>query len=104
MKNIFKLHEYQTFALIKMHNIRKILFANNKFNLLGWYKKLFFMIFQRLSVGRNWLQDWGCTFNYTSKFIHVKNTYFGPKEKKPFFQILLYVQSAVILVSQCLKF
>ena len=30
--NIFKLHEYQTFDLIKMHNMSKIWFVNNKFN------------------------------------------------------------------------
>ena len=31
--NIFKLHEYQTFGLMKMHNICKIWFANNIFSL-----------------------------------------------------------------------
>ena len=30
MANIFKLHEYQTFGLLKMHNTSKIWFANNK--------------------------------------------------------------------------
>ena len=30
--NIFKLHEYKTFDLIKMHNMSKIWFVNNKFN------------------------------------------------------------------------
>ena len=39
--NIFKLHEYQTSGLIKMHSISKILFANNKFNLLRLSKKHF---------------------------------------------------------------
>ena len=34
MANIFKLHEYQTFGLMKLHNMSKIWFANNKFNLL----------------------------------------------------------------------
>ena len=33
MANIFKLHEYQTFGLMKMHNMRKIWFANIKFSL-----------------------------------------------------------------------
>ena len=33
MANIFKLHEYQTFGLMKMHNMSKIWFANNKFSL-----------------------------------------------------------------------
>ena len=31
--NIFKLHEYQTFGLMKMHNMCKIWFANNIFSL-----------------------------------------------------------------------
>ena len=34
MANIFKLHEYQAFGLIKMLDMNKIWFANNKFNLL----------------------------------------------------------------------
>ena len=29
---VFKLHEYQTFNLMKMHNMSKIWFANNKFS------------------------------------------------------------------------
>ena len=41
MANIFKLQEYQTFGLMKMHNMIKIWFANNKFNLLRWNKKSF---------------------------------------------------------------
>ena len=45
MANIFKLHEYQTFCLIKMHNMSKIWFANNKFNLLRWNKKHFSWFF-----------------------------------------------------------
>ena len=32
MANIFKLHEYQTFGLMKMHNMCKIWFANNIFS------------------------------------------------------------------------
>ena len=36
MANIFKLHEYQTFGLMKMHNMCKIWFANNIFSLLRW--------------------------------------------------------------------
>ena len=31
MDNIFKLYEYQTFGLLKMHNMYKIWFANNIF-------------------------------------------------------------------------
>ena len=33
MINIFKLHEYQTFLLKQMHNMNKILVANNEFRL-----------------------------------------------------------------------
>ena len=33
MTNIFKLHKYQTFGLLKMYNMSKIWFANNKFSL-----------------------------------------------------------------------
>ena len=32
MVNIFKLHKYQTFGLLKMYNMSKIWFANNKFS------------------------------------------------------------------------
>ena len=41
MANIFKLQKYQTFGLMKMHNMNKIWFANNKFNLWTWNKKYF---------------------------------------------------------------
>ena len=33
ISNIFKLHEYQPFGLMKMHNMTKIWFASNKFSL-----------------------------------------------------------------------
>ena len=39
MANIFKLHEYQTFGLMKMHNMCKIWLANNIFSLWRWNKK-----------------------------------------------------------------
>ena len=41
MANIFKLHEYQIFGLMKMHNMCKIWFANKIFSLLRWNKKYF---------------------------------------------------------------
>ena len=41
MANIFKLLEYQTFGLMKMHNICKVWFANKLFSLLRWNKKYF---------------------------------------------------------------
>ena len=53
MAKIFKLNKYQTFRLIKMHNMSKSWFANNKFNLLRWNKKdfsWFFKSFQLLEV------------------------------------------------------
>ena len=40
MANIFKLHKYQTFGLLKMHNMSKIWFASNKFSL---WKSLVFI-------------------------------------------------------------
>ena len=46
MANIFKLQEYQTCGLMKMHNMSKIWFANNKFNLLRSNKKLFLWFFK----------------------------------------------------------
>ena len=49
--NIFKLHEYQTFGSMKIHNIYKIWFANKIFSLLRWNN--FFMIFHGIPVGRN---------------------------------------------------
>ena len=33
MANIFKLHKYQTFGLMEIHNVDEIWFANNKFSL-----------------------------------------------------------------------
>ena len=46
MANIFKLHKYQTFGLVKMHDMSKIWFANSKFNLLKWNKKYFSWFFK----------------------------------------------------------
>ena len=46
MANIFKLHEYQTFGLMKMHNVYKIRFANKIFSLLRWNKKCFSWFFK----------------------------------------------------------
>ena len=57
MANIFKLHEYQAFGLMNMHNRCKIWFANKIFSLLRWNKKVFFMIFQGLSITRNRLRS-----------------------------------------------
>ena len=38
MPNIFKLHKYQTFGLLKMRNMSKIWFANNKISLWNdWF-------------------------------------------------------------------
>ena len=53
MANIFKLHEYQKFGLMKIHNMCKNRFANKIFSLLRWNKK-FFMILQGISVARNY--------------------------------------------------
>ena len=53
MTNIFKFHEYQTFDLMKMHNMCKIWFANNIFSLLRWNKKYFVLLlkdFQLLEI------------------------------------------------------
>ena len=44
--NIFKLHEYQTFGLMKMYNMCKIWFANKIFSLLRWNKKYFSWFFK----------------------------------------------------------
>ena len=46
MANIFKLHEYKTFGLMKMHNMCKIWFANNIFSWLRWNKKNFSWFFK----------------------------------------------------------
>ena len=46
MDNIFKLHEYQRFGLMKMHTMCKIWFANNIFSLLKWNKKYFSWFFK----------------------------------------------------------
>ena len=44
--NVFKLHEYQIFGSIKLHNMNKIWFASGKFNLLRWNKKQFSWFFK----------------------------------------------------------
>ena len=46
LANIFKLHEYQTFGLMKMHNMCKIWFVNNIFSLFRWNKKYFSWFFK----------------------------------------------------------
>ena len=53
MANIFKLHEPQTFGLMKMHNMFKIWYANNIFSLLRWNKKYFSWLFKGLSIAKN---------------------------------------------------
>ena len=45
MANVFKIHIYQTFGLLKMHNISKIWFANNKFSLWKSLSKMLFFNF-----------------------------------------------------------
>ena len=42
MANIFKLHKYQTFGLLKMHNLSKFWFAYNNFSL---WKSLVFTLY-----------------------------------------------------------
>ena len=44
--NIFKHHEYQTFGLMKIHNMCKIWFANKIFSLLRSNKKHFSLFFK----------------------------------------------------------
>ena len=46
MANIFKLHKYQAFGLMKMYNMCKIWFSNNIFSLLRWNKKYFSLFFK----------------------------------------------------------
>ena len=46
MANILKLHEYQTFGLVKIHDICRIWFANNIFSLLRWNKNYFSWFFK----------------------------------------------------------
>ena len=125
MANIFKLHEYQTFGLMKMHNMCKIWFANKIFSLLRWNKKYFswfFKGFQLLEiilrlqlywplkkdfhvilqkilrtailwdiVARILSYYWILNLqNFLRKSFqkYVENTYFEPKEKQPYSQIL----------------
>ena len=38
--------QYQTFGLMNIHNMSKIWFANNKFNLLSWNKMYFSWFFK----------------------------------------------------------
>ena len=59
MANIFKLYEYQTFGLMKMHNMCKIWFANKMFSLLRWMKSIFHDFSKDLSC-----KKLSCAFNY----------------------------------------
>ena len=62
MANIFKLHKYQTFGLLELHNMSKIWFANIKFSLWktwftinGLSKMLFHFIASFIFPNFNWL-------------------------------------------------
>ena len=46
MANIFKLHEYQTFGLMKIHSMCEIWFSNKIFSLLRCNKKYFSWFFK----------------------------------------------------------
>ena len=61
--NIFKLHEYQTFDLMKMHNMCIIWFVNNIFSLWRWNKKYFSWFFRAFSCQKS-SQTWDCAFHY----------------------------------------
>ena len=123
MANIFKLHEYQTFGLMKIHNVQNLIY-HKIFSLLRWNKKYFSYFskeFQLLEIILRlqlyWsLKDDLCVIspnilratslweivarifsyfwilnlqNFLRSFkTYVENTYFEPKEKGPFFQIL----------------
>ena len=123
MANIFKLHEYQTFGLMKIHNVQNLIY-HKIFSLLRWNKKYFSCFskeFQLLEIILRlqlyWsLKDDLCVIspnilratslweivarifsyywilnlqNFLRSFkTYVENTYFEPKEKGPFFQIL----------------
>ena len=60
MANIMRLYEYQSFGLMKMHNIFKIWFANNIFSLLRWNKTYFPWFFKSFQLP----QTWDCSFLY----------------------------------------
>ena len=53
MANIFKLHQYKIFGLMKIHNMCKIWFANNIFSLLRWNKKYFSWVFKGFYLPEN---------------------------------------------------
>ena len=48
MANIFKLHQYQTFGLMKIHNMCKIRFANNIFSEVREIKFVKFVVLKIL--------------------------------------------------------
>ena len=50
MANNFKLHEYQTFGLMKINNMCKIWFANKIMSLLRQNKKYFSRFFKRFEL------------------------------------------------------
>ena len=76
MANIFKLHEYQTFGLMKMHNMNKIWFVNNIFSLLRWNKK-YFRDFSRTFNDQKLSQIWDCALNYIGYiYIYIYKIFF----------------------------
>ena len=50
MTNIFKRHQYETFGLIKIHNMCKIWFANKILSLLSWNRKYFPWFFKEFQL------------------------------------------------------
>ena len=60
--NIFELHEYQVFGLMKMHNMSKVWFANIKFILLRWNKKHFLWVFKGFQLPKI-VWDLNCAFS-----------------------------------------
>ena len=67
MANTFKFYEYQTFGLMKIHNMYKTWSADKIFSLLRWNKKYFSWFFKgfqlpEIILSFNYIGHWKRTF------------------------------------------
>ena len=88
MANIFKLHKYQKFGLLKMHKMNKIWFANNKFSV---WKSLFH---DKRAIENAIL------FHYLIYFSKFQMTIVKTLAEKPFFFIMDFEGSNKVLLPQ----
>ena len=111
MANIFKLHEYQTFGLMKMHNMCKIWFANNIFSL--WKSLVYdlravedatfqFLPFPFFQISNDYCQKY---YNGFRGFLVISNTSqiflihtFLTMKRRPFYLFLKFARICILFL------